>query len=417
MNRAPTSPASQGWTVARLGTAQTLAWASSHYLPAMVAAPMAASTGVSVPTVFAAFSGALIVSALLGPHAGRAIDNWGGRPVLALTSLVFAAGLAVLGLATGPIGLVCGWLIMGIGMGSGLYEAAFAALVRLHGTQSRSAITGITLIAGFASTVGWPLTALLEANFGWRSACFTWAALHLLIGLPLNLSLPKAQAPEGSIPPAPAPVPAAAATATAAARAGQSAAAASPAQRAAPRTGLTTALLSYVFAATWFVSTAMAAHLPRVLEMAGATLAVAVAAAAMVGPAQVAARLLEFGLLRRVHPRWSAALAALAHPVGAVLVLVGAAPAAVFAILHGAGNGILTIAKGTLPLVIFGAQGYGRRQGLLTLPARMAQASSPYLFGLCLDRWGAGALWISTAISVTACIALLVLPRKIEAAS
>ncbi len=417
MNRAPTSPASQGWTVARLGTAQTLAWASSHYLPAMVAAPMAASTGVSVPTVFAAFSGALIVSALLGPHAGRAIDNWGGRPVLALTSLVFAAGLAVLGLATGPIGLVCGWLIMGIGMGSGLYEAAFAALVRLHGTQSRSAITGITLIAGFASTVGWPLTALLEANFGWRSACFTWAALHLLIGLPLNLSLPKAQAPEGSIPPAPAPVPAAAATATAAARAGQSAAAASPAHRAAPRTGLTTALLSYVFAATWFVSTAMAAHLPRVLEMAGATLAVAVAAAAMVGPAQVAARLLEFGLLRRVHPRWSAALAALAHPVGAVLVLVGAAPAAVFAILHGAGNGILTIAKGTLPLVIFGAQGYGRRQGLLTLPARMAQASSPYLFGLCLDRWGAGSLWISTAISVTACIALLVLPRKIEAAS
>jgi len=417
MNRAPTSPASQGWTVARLGTAQTLAWASSHYLPAMVAAPMAASTGVSVPTVFAAFSGALIVSALLGPHAGRAIDNWGGRPVLALTSLVFAAGLAVLGLATGPIGLVCGWLIMGIGMGSGLYEAAFAALVRLHGTQSRSAITGITLIAGFASTVGWPLTALLEANFGWRSACFTWAALHLLIGLPLNLSLPKAQAPEGSIPPAPAPVPAAAATATAAARAGQSAAAASPAHRAAPRTGLTTALLSYVFAATWFVSTAMAAHLPRVLEMAGATLAVAVAAAAMVGPAQVAARLLEFGLLRRVHPRWSAALAALAHPVGAVLVLVGAAPAAVFAILHGAGNGILTIAKGTLPLVIFGAQGYGRRQGLLTLPARMAQASSPYLFGLCLDRWGAGSLWISTAISVTACIALLVLPRKVEAAS
>ena len=137
----------------------------------------------------------------------------------------------------------------------------------------------------------------------------------------------------------------------------------------------------------------------------------------MVGPAQVAARLLEFGLLRRGHPRWSAALAALAHPVGAVLVLVGAAPAAVFAILHGAGNGILTIAKGTLPLVIFGAQGYGRRQGLLTLPARMAQASSPYLFGLCLDRWGAGALWISTAISVTACIALLVLPRKIEAAS
>ncbi len=386
----------------------------------MVAAPMAASTGVSVPTVYAAFSAALVVSALLGPQAGRAIDHWGGRPVLALTSLVFAAGLAALGLATGPVGLVCGWLIMGIGMGSGLYEAAFAALVRLHGTQSRPAITGITLIAGFASTVGWPLTSLLEASFGWRSACFTWAALHLMVGLPLNLSLPKAPAlPTATMPP-PEPTPGlpAAAAPNPAGAAGEAAAtpsstAVQPIDRSSPRAGLTTALLAYVFAATWFISTAMAAHLPRVLEMAGATLAVAVAAGAMVGPAQVAARLLEFGLLGRVHPRWSAALAALTHPLGAALLLAGSAPAAVFAILHGAGNGILTIAKGTLPLVIFGAQGYGRRQGLLTLPARMAQAAAPYLFGLCLDRWGAGSLWISAVIGLSAFAALLLLPRQV----
>src|SRR5690606_33241071 len=112
-------------------------------------------------------------------------------------------------------------------------------------------------------------------------------------------------------------------------------------------------------------------------------------------------------------PRWSAALAALTHPLGAALLLLGAAPAAVFAILHGAGNGILTIAKGTLPLVIFGAQGYGRRQGLLTLPARMAQAAAPYLFGLCLDRWGADSLWISAAIGLSAFGALLLLPRQL----
>ena len=426
MNFPSFPPANQAWTVGALGSAQTLAWASSYYLPAVVAVPMAASTGVSVPTLYAAFSAALVVSALLGPQAGRAIDHWGGRPVLALTSLVFAAGLAALGLATGPVGLVCGWLIMGIGMGSGLYEAAFAALVRLHGTQSRSAITGITLIAGFASTVGWPLTSLLEASFGWRSACFTWAALHLLVGLPLNLSLPKASPlPESAVPtpePAPAsPADPAASPSDAAAPATAAAVAASntvvrPAAPPSPRTGLTTALLSYVFAATWFISTAMAAHLPRVLEMAGATLAVAVAAGAMVGPAQVAARLIEFGLLRRVHPRWSAAFAALTHPLGAALLLVGNVPAAVFAILHGAGNGILTIAKGTLPLVIFGAQGYGRRQGLLTLPARMAQAASPFLFGLCLDRWGAGALWLTTMIGLSAFGALLLLPRQVGTA-
>ena len=182
-------------TVAALGAAQTLAWASTYYLPAILAAPMARELGVSVPVVFAAFSVALVVSALLGPRAGRAIDRWGGRPVLMATSLVFAAGLALLGLVQGPVGLFAAWSVLGIGMGSGLYEAAFAALVRLYGRDSRNVITGITLIAGFASTVGWPLTAWIEVTHGWRVACFAWAGLHLLVGLPLNWSLPRAARP------------------------------------------------------------------------------------------------------------------------------------------------------------------------------------------------------------------------------
>jgi hypothetical protein len=255
--------------------------------------------------------------------------------------------------------------------------------------------------------VGWPLTSLLEAQFGWRAACFTWAGLHLVLGLPLNWSLPKVDAAL--------PDPPAAAGNEGVARRG-----ADPVQPdgararsdAAPATGLTTALLAYVFAATWFISTAMAAHLPRLLELTGATLAVAVAAGALVGPAQVGARLLEFGLLRRIHPLYSAGLAALAHPIGAAVLLLAGAPAAVFAILHGAGNGILTIAKGTLPLVLFGPHGYGRRQGLLTVPARMAQAVAPFLFGICLDRWGADALWLSAAISVSGFVALLLIPRR-----
>jgi MFS family permease len=153
-------------TVAALGTAQTLAWASTYYLPAMLAAPMARELGVSTPTVFAAFSVALVVSALLGPTAGSAIDRLGGRPVLIGTSLVFAAGLAALGLAQGPLSLFAAWILLGVGMGSGLYEAAFAALVRLYGKDARPALTGITLIAGFASTVGWPLSSFLDAQVG-----------------------------------------------------------------------------------------------------------------------------------------------------------------------------------------------------------------------------------------------------------
>lgn len=383
-------PLGRPGTVAALGSAQTLAWASTYYLPAMLAAPMARDLGVAMPTVFAAFSVALVVSALLGPRAGAAIDRFGGRPVLIGTSLVFAAGLAALGLAQGPVGLFAAWIVLGIGMGSGLYEAAFAALVRLYGKDARTTITGITLVAGFASTVGWPLSTLLEAQFGWRGACFVWAGLHLVLGLPLNALLPKAAPLEPS-----------------------STQASDAPLRAEPAASLrATLLLSFVFAATWFISTAMAAHLPRLLQAAGVSLAGAVLVGALIGPAQVGARLLEFGLLRKVHPLLSARLAAALHPLGvALFALLGAPAAAAFGILHGAGNGILTIAKGTLPLVIFGPQGYGRRQGLLMVPARILQALAPWLFGLALDRWGAGALAVSAAAGVLALVALFALPK------
>lgn len=377
--------------VAALGTTQTLAWASSYYLPAMLASPMAAGLRVSVTTVFAAFSAALMVSAVLGPHAGRAIDRWGGRPVLMLSNLVFAAGLVALAVATGPVTLFAAWALIGVAMGGGLYEAAFSALVRLYGDGARSAITGITLIAGFASTVGWPLSAFLDAQLGWRGACLTWAALHLLVGLPLNARLPRGE-----------PVDAIAAPNKTARDGG----------RAQPEARKVTALLAFVFAATWFISTAVAAHLPRLLQAAGASLTTAVAVGALVGPSQVAARLLEFGLLRRMHPLFSARLAALLHPVGvATLAIGGLAAAPIFGILHGAGNGILTIAKGTLPLVFFGPAGYGHRQGVLNVPARIAQALAPWVFGLCIDRWGAAALALSAAIGLAAFAALLVIPR------
>lgn len=378
--------------MAKLGSAQTLAWASSYYLPAMLAAPMARDLGVSMPTVFAAFSVALVVSALLGPLSGEAIDRWGGRPVLIGTNLVFAVGLAMLATAQGPLGLFAGWVVIGIGMGSGLYEAAFAALVRLYGRDARNAITGITLIAGFASTVGWPLSTLLEAQFGWRGACWAWAGLHLALGLPLNAWLPR---------------PTRSAVAPAVADAAAAAAPAVPGD-----TRRTAVLLAFVFAVTWFVSTSMAAHLPQLLQASGTSLAVAVAIGALVGPAQVAGRLLEFGVLRRVHPLLSARVAAAMHPLGAAaLLVVGGPAAAAFAVLHGAGNGILTIAKGTLPLVLFGPSGYGQRQGLLMVPARVAQAFAPWLFGLWLDRFGADVLWFSAALGVAAFAALLLLPK------
>ncbi|WP_205182487.1 MULTISPECIES: MFS transporter [Burkholderiaceae] len=377
--------------IARLGIAQTLAWGSTYYLPAMLATPMAKDLGVSAPTVFAAFSAALIVSALIGPSAGRMIDRTGGRSVLVATSLIFALGLAGLGFAQGVIGLFAAWLILGVGMGAGLYEAAFATLVALYGNRSRGAITGITLIAGFASTVGWPLSTYMEAHIGWRGACFAWAALHLTVGLLLNASMPKTSA-SGEV----------LKTKAARAKVESSPVAESSSQR------LASYALAFVFAATWFISTAMAAHLPRLLQAGGATLATAVMVGALIGPAQVGARILEFGFLRKVHPLLSARIAAALHPIGALAFgLIGAHAAALFGVLHGAGNGILTIAKGTLPLVIFGPNGYGHRQGVLMVPARIAQALAPWLFGICLDAFGAKALWLSSALGIGAILMLM----------
>jgi predicted MFS family arabinose efflux permease len=370
--------------VLRLGTAQTLAWASSYYLPAMLARPMAAAVGVPVNRIWLAFSLALLISAAIGPSAGRAIDRLGGRPVLIGTSLMFATGLGLLALAQGPLSLLAGWVVIGLAMGAGLYEAAFATLVRLQGRDARGAITGITLLAGLASTVGWPLSAWMELHVGWRGACLGWAALHLLLGLPLNASLPRTQAlpPPESLEPQ------------------------GMARTARPPRHVAW-VLAYVFAATWFVSSALAAHLPSLLMASGLSLAGALAVGALVGPAQVAGRLLEFGGLRRYHPLWSARVAAALHPVGVLVwMAVGAVAAPVFAVLHGLGNGILTIAKGTLPLAFYGPVGYGQRQGWIVAPSRIAQAFSPLVFGVLVEHWGAGALWFSGALVGSAFAAL-----------
>lgn len=374
-----------------LGIAQTLSWASSYYLLAVLAKPISQSTSTSYSLVFGAFSAALLVAAAVGPIAGRLIDRFGGRSVLLASNLVFACGLLMLSQATQTLHIFVAWALMGVAMGSGLYEAAFASVVHLYGQDARPAITGITLFAGFASTVGWPLSSYLEGLYDWRAVCMFWAALHLLLGLPLNALLSRAkpnprevfkeQKPPGAVP--------------------------EGASNAGISLKRTAYLMAYVFAASWFISTAMASHLPQILQASGATLAASIAAAALVGPAQVAGRVVEYSFLKKAHPLLSARLAILAHPLAAVcLGLAGASAASVFAILHGLGNGILTIAIGTLPLKVFGSQGYGQRQGWLMVPARIVQAGSPFLFGLAVANWGSQALWLSSVLAISAFAAL-----------
>jgi len=338
---------------------------------------------------FGIFSASLLLGAALSPWVGRLIDHHGGRAVLTASHAVLAAGLTMLGLAQGIVSLTIAWLFLGIGMAIGLYDPAFATLTRLYGQGARASITGITLIAGFASTLGWPASAWFEHALGWREACLIWAGLNLFVAMPLNwLVIPPA-------PPVPRPGPRA-----------RDALVAAPPRGAMP-------VLAFYFCATAFVTGAMAAHLPRFLEGAGASEAAAIAAGALVGPAQVAARLVEFGLLRRVHPVWLARIAAVMHPFGAaVLGALGPAGVALFALLHGAGNGMITIAKGTLPLAIFGPAGYGQRIGTLSVPAGVALSAAPFVFGVLLDWIGTFAVIVSAGLGLAAFASLWLLPPR-----
>lgn len=380
-----------------LGTGQTLAFGTTLYLPAILAEPMAIELGIPPGWAFGAFSLALVFAAILGPSAGARIDQFGGRTILAISSLIFAAGLALLGMSDSLIMMCLAWCVIGVGMSMGLYESAFATLSWIFGHEARGPITGITLIAGFASTICWPITAGLEAEFGWRTACYFWAATHIVLGLPLNLFLiPRSKQQETSD------------------TAGKDQATKSPPAptKLARKDILNTPmiLLAVVFAASWFTATAMAAHLPRLLQISGMDATGALIAASLVGPAQVAGRLLEFGLLKKMHPLISSRLSALTHPVGAVLLLIFGGPAGMlFTSLHGVGNGILTIAKGTLPLAIFGPNGYGARQGFIMAPSRFAQAAAPFLFGLLIDDYGQYAIFLTIALGLVTFAALMML--------
>ena len=391
--------ASRTTVVCALGTTQTLAWASSYYLPAILGVPIAQTLGVVPSVFFGVFSGALLLSSGVAPSVGRWIDRHGGRPVLTASSAVIAAGLVLLSVVHGVISLCLAWLVLGVGTAMGLYTPAFAALARLYGHDARGPITGITLFAGFASTIGWPLSAFMLSHYGWREACLAWAAVNLFVCMPINLLvIPSAPQHPPQTPPASKP------------------SAATPGSPD-PQPGAMV-VLAFCFAATRFVSGALAAHLPRLLEGAGATEVAAIAAGALVGPAQVAARLFEFGFLRSFHPLIPARVAVLLHPLGAAaLAVFGPVAINALALLHGAGNGMLTIASGTVPLAIFGPTGYGRRNGYLAVPTRIAESAAPFLFGLLIDHIGTAALAVSAGLCFAAFASLFALNSRKTAAA
>jgi MFS family permease len=368
--------------VSSIGVSQVLVWGSSYYLPAVLAHPTSADTGWPLQWVIGSLSLGLLVSGVVSPLVGRLIERRGGRPVLASSAVLLAAGLVVTGFAPNLPVFVAGWVIIGLAMGAGLYDPAFSALGRIYGEQARGAITQVTLFGGFASTVCWPLSAALVAHAGWRGACLAYAAIALVIVLPLYLfGLPREATRQ--------PVPVA----------GRRPGRVRPDQRVAfllLAAGLTLASM---------IMTVIAVQLLSLLQTRGLTLAAAVGLGALVGPSQVGARVLEAALGRGRHPIWSLVASAVLVAIG--LGMLAAEPGAIAfgLILYGAGSGVRSIAQGTVPLALFGREGYAVLMGRLALPKLVAQAASPSPGALLRGIWGAdatGAILCAAAVVIVA---------------
>ncbi len=337
-----------------LGINQTLSWGMTFYLPAIIADPVAASFGRSGFAVLGAFSWALLVAGACAPRVGKWIDHHGGRGALIGSIVVIALGQAVLAFSHGLAVWYFGWTIIGVGMAMGLYDGAFATVAGLLGKEAGPSITGITLVAGFASSVFWTLGATLIGALGWRGLLLAYAGLMLVVNLPMVWLL---------VPPAP-PRPTA--------EAGRAGLPKSPAQR------LALVLLGAFFALRWFITSAISVHVLSLLQGIGLTAAEAVGVAALIGPGQVAGRILEYAIGPRVDLLTKARIAALLFPAGAALLLLGGPVGATgFVLMYGMSNGIMTVNRGTVPLALFGPEGYARILGWLAVPVLLAQASAP----------------------------------------
>jgi len=357
--------------ITTLGITQILAWGSSFYLPAVLAKPIAADTGWSLGWVVGGLSVGLLAAGLIAPTLGRTIDAKGGRPVLICSSILLGLGLATLGLAHSLPVYLAARLLAGVGMGAGLYDAAFAALGRLYGKQARGAITTLTLWGGFASTVCWPLSAYLVEHLGWRGACGVYAAIQAFISLPLHaFVLPGVGTFRLDAKPSV-----------------SASAAASPAILTGARRTRAFLLLSAVLTLGAITASMIGVHLLTFLQARGLELAAAVGLGALVGPSQVGARVVEMAFGRHYHPIWTM-VASVTHVAGGVILLLAGFPIMALALaLYGAGNGIGSIAKGTLPLALFGPSGYASLMGKLAMPSLLAQALSPSV-GAILIEWG-----------------------------
>jgi len=379
-----------------LGVTQIVAWGAIFYTPVLIVPQIAAERGWSIAFAMGGFSLGLLTAGIAARFIGASIDRLGGHVTMTCGSLAGALGLALITLAASPAAYYAVWILLGAAMGASLYDAAFASLGRIFGMGARRPITALTLAGGFASTVSWPMTHLLIDTIGWRGCYLVYAAALALINAPLHAFLLPRTRHAADAPPA------------------DTQAIAKP-MKPLPARGLTFLLVASAFAFYAFVPSGLSAHLLAIFQRGGIDAGTVVWIGALFGPAQVVARLIEFAFGRDLHPVWIARAAFGALLVAfALLALTGISPltAAVFALMFGGANGLVTIARGAVPLSLFGASGYGKLMGRLAAPFLLVQSAAPLVMAFVVETISdAAALALAAAFAAVAFVCAILIRR------
>ena len=351
-----------------LGVTEILAWGAIFYPPVLTVPLIADERGWSMSFAMGGFSLALLTAGLVSPRVGRLIDRHGGHWVMPIGSLLGALGLALLVYVEHPAAYLAVWMLIGVATAATLYDPAFATLGRIFGLRARGPITALTLAGGFASTVSWPATHVLLETIGWQGTYVVYAAVLALIAAPLHaFALPRTRADTVAQLDRPTSTP----------------------SLALPPRGWPFLLVAAAFAAYAFVPSGLSAHLLAIFGRAGIDAATVVAIGALFGPAQVASRICELIFARRIHPLYVARFAVVMLLTAfAFLALFGLSipAAAAFAVMFGMANGLLTIARGAVPLALFGAAGYGHLMGRIGGPYLVMQAIAPLVLAFVVER-------------------------------
>jgi MFS family permease len=367
-------------SLAILASGQLVAWGTLYYGIAFLEPAIGADTGWRPAGIFGAYSAGLLAAALLAPAVGHLLARHGARAVMPAGSALAAAAFTLMAASDDLLLFFAAWLLAGVAMAMTLYEAAFSALREQAGRDFRRALGTVTLVGGFASTAFWPLTHGLVAGLGWRTTALVYAALHLGMGLCLYRGLPALARPGGAHP-----------------------AAAAPPPRLRPRRIVLP--LAFAFACAALATSAVSAHVAAFLGQRGLADGVAILAMALIGPMQVAARLLEWRLAGRVPVRTTGLLAFFGLALGLALLAwnaAGAWTAFAFVILYGAANGVLTVVRGGVPAEWLPDAGYAATLGALSAPALVARALAPLAAALALAAWGGAAtLWLMALAALT----------------